>query len=181
MTQSTIINAYFEWMCSLVCGKRFAHDISFRKLLRHLHDTEFIYIISRDANRAGDGMDLRYRFAYENQDLLDAERYLSGPCSVLEMMVALAIRCEETIMDDPGVGNRTSQWFWNMITNLGLGAMDNDRYDGKYVADILNRFMNREYDYDGRGGLFTIRRCAYDLREVEIWYQMCWYLDSITR
>ena len=39
-------------------------------------------------------------------------------CSVLEMMVALAICCEETYMDNPNIGNRTGQWFWNMVKNI---------------------------------------------------------------
>ena len=94
------------------------------------------------------------------------------------MMVALAIRCEENIMDDPSYGNRTGQWFWGMIVNLGLGFMTDSRFDEKFVDDVIFRFLNREYEPDGKGGLFTVRNCKYDLRTVEIWYQMCWYLDT---
>ena len=39
--------------------------------------------------------------------------------------------------------------------------------------------MNRTYSPDGDGGLFTVRNCDRDLRNVEIWIQMCWYLDTI--
>jgi hypothetical protein len=105
---------------------------------------------------------------------------LDGPCSVLEMMIALAIRCEETIMDDPDIGDRTRQWFWGMIINLGLGGMTDANFDPDFVDDSVLRFLNRDYEPDGRGGLFTIRNCHRDLRDVEIWYQLCWYLDSIT-
>lgn len=105
---------------------------------------------------------------------------LDGPCSILEMMIALAIRCEETIMDDTSRGDRTSQWFWEMIVSLGLGSMSDDRFAPDIVDDILDRFLNREYEPNGKGGLFTIKNCEYDLRDVEIWYQLCWYLDSIT-
>ena len=94
------------------------------------------------------------------------------------MMLALAIRCEETIMDDPKVGNRTKQWFWGMVTNLGLGSMTDDRFDRRFVDDVVERFLDRRYEPDGTGGLFTVRNCRYDLRKVEIWYQVCWYLDS---
>lgn len=133
-----------------------------------------------DQNRAEDGVALRYRFACEYPDPSDVERYLDGPCSVLEMMVALAVRCEENIMDDPNIGNRTRQWFWGMIVSLGLGSMTDDRYDEFYIYETLERFLDREYEPDGHGGLFTIRRCTEDLRDVEIWHQLCWYLDSIT-
>lgn len=176
-----IINSYFEWMISAVSPKHMSSSLSYRKLLMHLHNTEFIYSIPRDENRAAGGEALRYRFACEYVDIEDAEYYLSGPCSVLEMMVALAIYCEENIMDNTDYGNRTSQWFWGMITNMGLGSMSDDRYDRTYVDDVLYRFLHREYDPDGKGGLFRVRGCDRDLRKVEIWHQLCWYLDSIVQ
>ena len=115
-------------------------------------------------------------YADDCDDILDC---LDGPCSILEMMVALAIRCEEGIMDDPDIGDRTGQWFWGMVTNLGLGSMSDENFDRKYVDEVIERFLNRKYDPDGRGGLFRVRNCKYDLREVEIFHQLCWYLDNI--
>lgn len=175
-------NDYFEWLFDLVCGERYAKQISFRKLLQHLHCLAFHYIIPFDQNRAEDGIGLRYRYAlfngYEDSPevVLDA---LDGPCTVLEMLIALAIRCEEDIMDDPRFGNRTNQWFWGMIRNLGLGSMKDNNFDEQFVNDVVTRFLNREYEPDGRGGLFTIKDCDCDLRDVEIWRQVCWYIDSI--
>lgn len=150
-----------------------------------LHSVEFTYIIPRDSNRADDGINMRYRFVishgYEYEDIYDTVmEALDGPCSVLEMIIALAIRCEETIMDDPDIGDRTGQWFWSMITNLGLGSMTDERFDRDYVERVIDIFLNREYEPDGKGGLFTIRHCDQDLRDAEIWHQLCWYLDSIT-
>ena len=180
MTQRDAINnEYFEWMVDLVCSKRFSKSISFRKLLMHLHSTEFTYTIKRDRNRAIDGIDLRRHYALDHGDegLSD---YLDGPCSILEMMVALSIRCEETIMSDSSIGDRTAQWFWGMVTNLDLGSMTNDRYDRSYVDYVLDRFLNREYEPDGRGGLFTVRHHTRDMRNIEIWYQLCDYVNTIT-
>ena len=181
--QDSIIDAYFEWLYNLVCKDRFAPDISFRKLLKHLNSTEFVYRIKNDRNRAADGVQLRHRFAvtegreYSERMIL---RNLAGTCSVLEMMVALSIRCEETIMNDPEYGDRTGQWFWGMVVNLGLGSMTDDKYDKDYVDHVLYRFLSRKYEADGNGGLFTVKYCDKDLRKVEIWYQLCWYLNSIT-
>ena len=180
MTIRDEINSeYFEWMYMTVCGQRYAKQISYRKLLTFLHDTEFVFSISKDENRALDGVDLRYRFVLinETEDLL---RYLGGPCSVLEMILALAFRIEEYTMDDPAYGDRTGQWFWNMIGNLGLGSMTDDRFDKDYASNVVYRFMERDYEPDGRGGLFRLRHCNEDLRDVEIWQQMCWYLDEIS-
>ena len=178
MTQNQLQNIYFDWLYDMMCGNRYADEISFRKLFVQLHSTEFTYTIDMDENRARDGINLRYKFALHNGYMDIYEEYLDGPCSVFEMMVALAIRCEENIMDDPSYGNRTGQWFWGMIVNLGLGFMTDSRFDEQFVDDIIFRFLNREYEPDGKGGLFTVRNCKYDLRTVEIWYQMCWYLDT---
>lgn len=93
------------------------------------------------------------------------------PCSVLEMIIALAIRLEEHIMDDPDIGNRTGQWFWDMIVSLGLGSMDDSKFDKAHAIDVIRRFLDRDYGRDGKGGLFTIEHCRYDMRDIEIWYQ----------
>lgn len=176
MIQDDVRNEYFEWLYDLTCSNRKSNVTTFRKLLTRLHDTEFRYSILRDQNRAEDGIDLRNRFGDISRLPIE---YLDGPCSVLEMMAALAIRCEETIMDDPSMGDRTSQWFWIMIVNLGLGAMSDNRYDRQFVDDAINRFLDREYEPDGRGGLFRVRGCDVDMRTLEIWYQLCRFLDTI--
>lgn len=181
MTRIELEKEYFEWLRNLVCDCTFAETISYDKLLAYLHDVEFTFIILKDGNRAEDGVDLRYRFADERCPELyydEVDELLSGPCSVLEMMIALALRCEETIMDDTEYGDRTGQWFWNMIVNLGLGDMMDSRFDFYHVEDVIAKFVNREYEPDGRGGLFRVRHCDYDMRDIEIWIQMMWYLDE---
>lgn len=181
MTKNELETLYFEWMYQLVCDEKDSNGPSYRKLLRYLHGTEFVFTIPMDDNRAADGMDLRYRFGYENsyEPVIIANFLDDRPCSVLEMLVALAMRCEEHIMDDPDIGNRTSRWFWIMVSNLGLSRMDDQRYNVDHTEAAVTRFLNREYRRDGKGGLFMIPNCKYDLRNVEIWYQMCWYLRDI--
>lgn len=179
-TLGLLDDEYFDWMYDLVCNDKYS-KLSYRKLLTHLHKLEFTYIIPMDKNRAGDGTNLRYRFAYEryHNDIHKVMNYLDdGPCSVLEMLIALAIRCEEQIMDDPDIGDRTGQWFWNMLVNLGLGGMSDSKFNEQRTDEIVGKFLNREYEENGEGGLFTLKHCGYDLRTVEIWYQMLWYLDE---
>lgn len=168
---------YFEWMYDLVCGDRFAKSISYRQLLTFLHDVEFVYFIPHDENRAADGISLRYHFC-TSHNCEDLEQYLTGPCSVLEMMIALSNRCEN-IMDNPEMGDRTGQWFWSMITNLGLGAMSDSNFNEWLVNDVVSRFLNREYEPDGRGGLFTVKNWDRDMRTAEIWHQLMAYINSI--
>lgn len=183
MKTDVINQDYFDWIVNLVCEGRYHENISYRRLLRYLHDTHFIYLIRNDENRAADGLNLRHRFVYDYLDVKNIyiDDFLhTGPCSVLEMMVALAIRCEETIMDDPRYGNRSNQWFWGMIKSLGLFTMTDDRFSEPLVKDIVTKFLHRQYAPTGQGSLFTIPLCDKDLREVEIWIQLNWYLNSIT-
>ncbi len=181
MIANELNNKYFKWIYQLVCDDKYHKRISYKKLFNHLNDIEFISIIEMDNNRAEDGIDLRYRFGYEHHyESSIIKKYLDDrPCSVLEMITSLAIRCEENIMNDPDIGDRTSKWFWNMIDSLGLSSMNDNGYNPDYVDDVVYRFLNREYGRNGDGGLFTVNNAKQDLRDVEIWYQMCWYLDNV--
>ena len=67
MTELELNNLYFDWMCQLVCNEQYHRRLSFRKLLNHLHRIDFKYSHPMDCNRAEDGIDLRYRFGYENK------------------------------------------------------------------------------------------------------------------
>ena len=182
MSKKEIENEYFEWMYRMVFDEEHSEKLSYRRLLRELHKIDFCYSIAMDGNRAEDGIDLRYRFGYEKgyESSMIAAYLDNRPCSILEMMLALAIRCEEHIMDNPEFGNRVGQWFWNMIVNLDLGSMNDGNFNLARVDDIVRCFLARDYAPNGKGGLFTVEHCGRDLRQVEIWYQMCWYLNENT-
>ena len=184
MTLDDLREAYFEWMCHVISNEveTSKSTFSYGKLLRYLHSVDFTYTHPMDGNRAEDGIRLRYLFA-DDQGFTDYRPIAAAlddrPCSVLEMMLALAIRCEQTIMADDDLGDRTGQWFWNMILSLGLNRMSDNNFDEEYVEEVVDRFLNREYDRDGKGGLYTVEHCTKDMRKLEIWYQMCMYLDEI--
>ena len=166
MTPNELIDRYFDWMYQLVVDDRYSKQ-SYRKLFFKLHGTEFTYTIPMDGNRAEDGIDLRYRFGRENHysDSMIASYLDNTPCSILEMMIALSLRCEEHIMDNPD----------------GLGSMDDTEFDRDYVDMVLKRFLARDYQRNGRGGLFTVYDPRQDMRSMEIWYQLNCYLREIIR
>lgn len=180
MTEHELKNRYFEWMYQLVSAKETIGGSSYRMLLRHLDSISFRYTLPMDGNRAEDGIELRYRFGRDNSyDQTLIASYLDDhPCSVLEMMVALAHRCEEDIAHDPELGDRTCVWFSAMLDSMGLVGMDNHNYEEKTVDRIISTMLDRSYSRSGEGGLFTVHS-RKDMRTVEIWYQMCWYLDEI--
>lgn len=171
---------YFEWMYQIVDGKGYS------ELLNLLNDEDFYAIIPLDDNRLIDGCELRYRFADECSipKVVIDRLFESHRCSVLEMMVGLAIRIEDTIMADADFGDRSSMWFWIMIKSLGLYDMTNDvlyNSDTAYdeIKDIIHKFLEREYKPNGEGGLFTVYNTTKDLRNMEIWYQMCMFFNNL--
>ena len=177
MTTYSLNNSYFSWLCRFI-GKKEKVD-RYSKLLRKLYHIPFRYMIPRDGNREADGIDLRYRFGSEedySQPIISSELD-SRTCSVLEMMVALSIRIEEQIMGDPDTGDRPDKWFWLMIENLGLIDMDNEHYIQEKADLIINNFLDRKYSKNGEGSLFVIKNVD-DIRGMEIWYQMCHYLNE---
>lgn len=157
---------YFERLCRLACGRRWPR---WSRLLTYLYEREFTYTLDMDENRAVDGCALRTEYGFASD----------RPCSVLEMMAALARRCEVHIMGDPEYGDRTSQWFWEMIESLGLADMDDVGFDKFIARQVVDRLLTHRYRANGRGGLFTIPNCPYDLRKVDIWYQMMWHLNRV--
>lgn len=169
---------YFEWMYNLICSNK---NKSYHYLLSQLFETPFQYIHPMDANREADGISLRYEWGRSNgyADSITAGTIDICPCSVLEMIVALALRCETTIMADSDKGDRTAKWIWIMLRNLGLESFYDENYHDEAVIFILEKFMSRDYNSDGSdGGLFILQNPREDLRETEIWYQAMWYLSE---
>ncbi len=175
MTQPPIDNIYFEWLYSRVGSVSVRNKAqTYWTLLLLLYRLEFTWDkIERDANRAQDGKDLRTTFTRETHTVVDQPGWLEEPCSVLEMLIALAMQIN-FISEKP-----VPDVFWEMLANLGMGKEEgNDAYplDHAYVTTVVTRMMNREYDADGLGGLFPLQEPHQDQRDVELWYQANAYL-----
>ena len=177
MNNSDIRESYLDWLETAVCqGRRYSkRKEKYSILLKALFEKEFYYIIPMDQNRYEDGVFLRYYFAREKDiDYQDAEAELDiYPCSVLEMMIALANKMESITEEDTA-----SYWFWKMIFNLGLEDLVDASFDEEFFNATISAFVSRDYDRSGRGGLFKVNDDSKDMRLAEIWYQMCWYLDE---
>lgn len=185
MDRDRIENEYFEWLYSQMCKDPIDDpQFSWRKLFRLLHDTEFRYSVPFDENRAVNGRYLRWSFIlYKNREDGYPKEWWKDilpdmSCTVLEMIIRVARDCEG-LMGNTDYGERTSQWFWEMIRNLGLKGMYDLNFNEDKAREIIDIFLDREYLPDGEGGLFIIRdprnRYGEDMRELEIWTQMQWY------
>lgn len=167
---------YLKWMSSLIFGDGICN---YSELLEALNDIPFRYILEMDKNREMDGAALRYRFGYEKGISGDDISAAIGddPCSVLEMMTALCLRCVEQILDE-NIHAQVRTMFCDMLHSLGIDNQTGRNIDILAVQRSVERFLDRNYRKDGRGGLFTVSSPDRDMRNVEIWYQMCLYLDE---
>jgi len=147
-------NLYFKWLCDKVV----AEPNQYNKLLSHLFSKPYNPRCELDKDRATDGLYLRKEYFGEISD---------EPCSVLEMMVALAVRCEKSIMSNDDKGDRTSQWFLEMLVSYGLGQMTDDNFDSMYVDSCLE--INNPFSVNS----------PVDMHRMPIWDQMQLYLIEV--
>lgn len=157
---------YFNWLKAMAMPKRkdaeFYHDT-----LLYMHGIEFKVIHPNDRNRELDGRELRAYFRDETGIAYDSNE----PASVLEVLLGLAWRCDDIV---GGADRGTSYWFRILLENLSLDGSFNIR-NASYV---INKFNNREYENSEVGCLFPSSDEGARLADVELWYQMCWYLTD---
>jgi hypothetical protein len=175
-SKTAVINGYFSWLCDLIEVNQ--PEKSYWLLANALHNREFFWSVPNDDNRAFEGKNLRECFCEENH-IDDIFYYFDGGCTMLELIIALAYRCDN-IMVDQSCGMDMKDWFWKMMENIGLDRFNDDDYyhcGGQIILDeILNKIINRTYHRSGRGGLFPLKSPKKDQRKVELWYQMSAYL-----
>lgn len=199
--EDNIKEAYFDYIYTIsglgVNDKN--ESLSKREFGNLLNEIQFTFVNPKDDSRAADGTALRYSFAMTMRDAyfseIDFDEYkecvkkaLNGPCSVLEMMVALAQKIEN-IAADPDYPDRTSMWINKMICSLGITGYQHS-YIQKHpewketVRGVVEKANNREYEPNGKGGYFHIipnteEEKNVDVRELTIWNQAMMYLNTI--
>jgi hypothetical protein len=162
---------YFIWLYSQVGDiKDRNRSRTYWNLLAQLHSIEFVWLVPNDDNRAEDGRALREEWANEYGISLTSSSRSRG-CSFFEMLIALSRRAAFE------ADGHAETWFWHFINNLGLSKYtDRYPYNEAEVDARIHTVNYREYDRNGRGGLFPMRYAYKDQRHVEIWYQMNAYL-----
>ncbi len=167
-----LVEEYHQWLLDFIRLGDYCDR--YERLLIFLSGRRFTWFVDHDDNRAEDGFALRLKFS--DEDFWTSR--MPSRCSVLEMMIALSMRCEDVVYD-PDEGDRTAIWFWTMIDNLGLMEMDNRRFDREYCDEVLDCLLDRRYEKNGRGGLFHVRDPKVNMRKSEIWYQMnTWIIEN---
>lgn len=180
MTREPLEERYFKWLYRQVASSRITDpQRSYWSLLRIMHATEFTWYIHNDDNRAEDGKELRAEFYNAQHDSHDILWDQLG-CSFLEMMIGLARRLSFN------GGGAPADWFWHLVDNLGLSDCNDYNMERRgnavlysvRVEEALERVIDRNYDRNGDGGLFPLRRPGRSQTRVEIWEQMHSYLNE---
>lgn len=176
LDRNELVNTYHFWLCDLINAKQPTR--SYNLLTKKLEETPFFWSVPNDDNRAFEGKNLRERFCDEN-DIEFVCEYFNDDCSILELVVALAYRCESIMADQYGNLPMT-KWFWDMMGNVGLSKFTDEVWiaiDGDLNVDqILKSVNDRTYRRNGQGSLFPLNHAKQDQRKVELWYQMNAYL-----
>ena len=176
---------YFMYLCDLSGLNGFDRNnkLDFEKnahicyflLASQLHNTEFIPIVANDDNRAKEGIELRKKYALYSSSFSDYSCLEGEPCSYLEMFVALSLAIDQEIMCSPYDDfDRSQDWFWVMMHNLGFEGFNDACWDAKaldYVMKTLDNLNKRSIGEDGSGGIFPLKNAQKDQRITEIWYQ----------
>lgn len=171
---------YFRWLCRQVTQGDYG-KVSYKALLLGLHCTKFTWSkeVPKDRCRAMDALSMRNKFIERRHISPEDAAEIGDPYapSVLEVLVAMCVRVETSIMANDKYGDRTSQWFWIIMSNLGMAHMNDKLFDPDEMDEILDKFMERKYDGDGQnGGAFPLKNPREDLRTTDLWYQFMWYL-----
>ena len=171
---------YFDWLCRKVGMNE---EKSYFEMAAALHAIAFRpgNRIETDRNRAQDGLDLRVEFM--NRHGKRGSAINRGPCSMLEFLIGIARRMSFIMCEDEAeADSKTEHYFWKLIRNLQLLKLDDDRYftlNGDFfVQEAVDRVLMRTYGSDGEGGLFPLHGDYGDQRNVEIWYQMQYWLGE---
>lgn len=181
MNSSEFKKSYFSWLTHIIDDKYYLKGRDPSKLLQYLHSVNYFYVNSVDSSREEDGLGLRHYFAHERGiPILMCDEFMEGKsCSVLEMLVALSVRAAERVFNDPKDPEPlTGKFFWNMIQTIGVNSMIQN-FDAKEADEKIMRLLQRDYEHDGKGGLFCIPNCSFDMRTVSVWFQLSWYLDYL--
>lgn len=161
---------YRKWLLRRVGFRRKGYDRLMDQLLKmpYYWDSKF----PRDEDRALDGLMLREEYFDDEPPLM-----LFPDCSVLEMLVAFAIRIDNEWTGDPEEPH-PEEIFWEMICNLSLEKQDNFRFDHNIVERFVEIWLRRFYDFEGNRSIFPVEKCEKDHRKISIWSQMLDYISQ---
>lgn len=141
-------------------------DRKYTKLFQRLFDTPFDPVLEADEARIDDGLEVRGRWYRSIPDF---------PCSVLEVLLALADRMDSEYVGDPSEEG-TNDIFYLFLDNLGLLYYTDRRYNDLAIDNILEIWMERRFHSNGDGSIFPLKYTRENQRDCSLWSQMQSYI-----
>lgn len=181
MAKRSIFDEYMSYLAIKKIKLTKEEAASYNFLFLELAKIRFDFVHPMDENRYIDGLSVRTDFQFETGKSIFPEDGLMAECTVLEMLVALACRCENQIMRNVDVGDRTKVWFFVMLDNLGVKITNNEwKFDtSELIQEHIKVFLDRKYNPDGsNGGLFPLKKPLKNQRNEQIWNQLMAYINE---
>ena len=182
---------YFEWLVSKVTSPAVPDDTQARIVLQVLRDIRIQGLpMADDAPRLEDGKQLRTNFIDDTglsvHSYDDALKPESGFCTVLELLIALAIRMDDIMRDPVDQCSSVPSCFWEMVSTMvgqpfypcSYWSFSADMSTAAVVAESSMKFLGRQYDPTGYNGNIFIDVSGVDLRAIDIWAQACRFMSA---
>lgn len=155
---------YFLWLCDQIEDCELSDEEE--DLLSALYATPFKVVMEMDEDREADGLALRDE--YTDRDILP-----EMPCTVLEVLVALARRMAFELSSSTDEIEEPERYFWEMVWNLGLNLHNQEDWEA-----IIEDWLARDFRPSGAGSPFPLSSPTRDQRYVDLRYQMSAYLNE---
>ena len=158
-----LIDGYLDWL-------RPCDELdNFQQLLLYLNTIPFKYKREMDANQLRHADELRERIAAK----YNIKYNYFVPASVLEVLLSLADRFS-TVLFVPGDTQFDGfiDIFRLFLDNLGLNLFDDDNFDQDKVSNIIEKWLNLEYNKDGTQGNIVVKPGYNKLKSLDMWMQL---------
>ena len=177
---------YLVWLLNLINADNYKGK-SYIKLCSLLNKIPFKPVMKLDENRSSDVQSLLREtyiqsqsdwYRLNNDEIMELPAW---PVSFLELIISLAMRIDLDFMREINGIDNTRIYFWVLVRNLGFLSFDDDNWNEDSIISVVNRLnivQERKYDFNGNGGLFPLENAEMDQRNVQIWNQLCQFVNQ---
>lgn len=144
---------YFHWLVDQVGGEDWWSDYYIS--LYRLFDRKYYYVNPIDSSAYESGLDIRAVAIMDGVDILSIP---NGEPSVLEVLIALCKKVDQSLMYNDDVGDRTPRWFDDIMTVLNFKKPDGN------IDRQIDRFLE--------GKAQITKRMRFEPHEKTLWEQV---------
>ena len=144
---------YFHWLVDQVGGEDWWSD--YYVSLYRLFDRKYYYVNPIDSSAYESGLGIRTEAIMDGVGILSIP---NGEPSVLEVLIALCKKIDQSLMYNEDVGDRTPRWFDDIMTVLNFKKPDGN------IDRQIDRFLE--------GKAQITKRMRFEPHEKTLWEQV---------